>query len=48
MSSFDEDVLILGEMWNASSCNFSATLPARERESAEEDDKLYFQNHSLT
>lgn len=32
MSSFDEDVLILGEMWSASSCNISATPPGRERE----------------
>lgn len=35
MSSLDEDVLILGEMWNASSCNISATLPGRERERAQ-------------
>lgn len=32
MSSFDEEVLILGAMLNASSCNISAIPPGRERD----------------
>lgn len=48
VSSFDEDVLILGEIWSASSCNISATPPGREREREHrKNDNLYFQNHNL-
>lgn len=48
MSSFDEDALILGEMWSAPSCNISATPPGREREREHrKNDNLYFQNHNL-